>query len=98
LLGSRLLCPDSWGGYIELSYGPRQRVFMDDRYDLYPQAVTDDMSALLNGRGDWPRIVRSYDIEVVVWPAADRRVDALAALPGWKQIFLDKQAVVFSNR
>jgi hypothetical protein len=54
LLGARLLSPDSWGDYVVLAYGPRQQVFMDDRYNVYPQAVTDAMSALLNGRGNWP--------------------------------------------
>ncbi len=52
LLGARLLTTDSWGDYIVLAYGPRQQVFMDDRYEVYPQAVTDAMSALLNSRGD----------------------------------------------
>jgi hypothetical protein len=98
LLGSRLLSTDAWGGYIVLNYGPQQRVFMDDRYDVYPQNVTIDLSDLLNKRGNWPQTVRKYGIDVVVWPAADRSVDTLGGIPGWKKIFQDREAVVFSNR
>jgi hypothetical protein len=98
LIGSRLISMDSWSGYIELAYGPRQPIFMDDRYGIYPQAVGHDLSAVLNDRGDWPQMVRKYHIEVVVWPAGDRHLDALATLPGWRKIFQDRQAVVFSNR
>jgi hypothetical protein len=97
LLGSRLLTTDKWGDYVVLVYGPRQRVFMDDRYVLYPRAVTDAMSALLNGRGDWPQVIRDYHVSVVVWPAADPSPAKLSTLPGWRKIYQDRIAAVYTN-
>lgn len=94
LLGRRLLSSDLWGGYIVLEYGPEQRVFMDDRYDLYPTAVAEDMLSLLNKHGDWLGMVRKYDIDVVVWPVADKRVRSLAKSPDWKEIYRDNTAIV----
>src|SRR5262249_23182820 len=36
LLGKRMYTTDAWAGYTIARYWPQQRVFMDDRYDMYP--------------------------------------------------------------
>jgi hypothetical protein len=97
LLGQRLLAPDIWGGFIVLNYGPGQRVFMDDRYDVYPPAIADDMYALVNGRGNWLQVVRQYGIDVVVWPVSKKSVRVLAKTPEWRKIYSDKTAIVISR-
>jgi len=98
LLGKRLLTTDSWGDYIILRYGPRQRVFMDDRYDVYPPSVTADLETLLSGQGDWLRIVRQYKIEVIVWPSRDPPVRVLELLQGFQNRYEDNLAVVLVGR
>jgi hypothetical protein len=97
LLGERLLSPDLWGDYIVLSYGPKQQVFMDDRYDVYSVSVAADLHALMTGHGDWRGLAQKYRIRLVVWPTADRSIDALLKVPGWKKIFQDQLAVVLSD-
>ncbi len=47
---------------------------IDDRYDVYPASVTADPKALLNGHGDWLRIVQGHNIVVVVWRSSDHSV------------------------
>ena len=94
LLGRRLLTTDSWGDYVILRYGPRQRVFMDDRYDVYPASVAADLESLLKGHGDWLRIVQSYNIDVVVWPSSDPSVKVLLQAAGFKKSYEDGIAVV----
>ncbi len=97
LLGRRLLTTDSWGDYVILRYGPRQRVFMDDRYDVYPASVAGDLESVLNGHGDWLRIVQKYDIDVVVWPSHDRSVRVLEQAQAFKQRYEDGVAVVLAR-
>ncbi len=97
LLGRRLLTTDSWGDFVILRYGPRQRVFMDDRYDVYPASVAYDLESVLNGRGDWRRIVQKYDIDVVVWPSHDQSVRVIEQTRGFKQRYEDDVAVVLAR-
>jgi hypothetical protein len=42
LLGSRIFTDDADAGYVILACALEQRVFMDDRYDMYPMKVIDD--------------------------------------------------------
>jgi hypothetical protein len=95
LLGKRLLSTDKWGDYIIYRYWPRQRVFVDDRYNLYPVQIVTDMLTLLNGSDDWHAILERYRIDVVVWPAERPAVEALEREPDWSRVFRDGQAIVY---
>ena len=94
LLGHRLLTTDSWGDFIIMRYGSRQPVFMDDRYDVYPASVTNDLEALLNRRGNWIELTRKYKIEVVVWPSRDPSARMLELAQGFQNRYEDALAVV----
>jgi len=59
---------DTTGNYLELRYGRDARVFMDDRYDMYPIEVIDDHAELYFG-GDFARILDRYEADAVLWGA-----------------------------
>ncbi len=65
---------DITGNYLELRFGQRARVFIDDRYDMYPQAVIDDHADLYFG-GEFTEILDRYDADVVLWEASGRFAD-----------------------
>ena len=67
LLGKRLLTTDAWAAYVLHEYWPRQPVFLDDRYDMYPTTLSDDYFDLADGKGNWQQILDRHDIEVIVW-------------------------------
>jgi hypothetical protein len=67
LVGKRLLTTDAWAAYVIHEYGPRQPVFLDDRYDMYPTALSDDYFDLADGKANWQQILDRHDIEVIVW-------------------------------
>jgi hypothetical protein len=67
LLGKRLLTTDAWGAYVIHKYWPQQSVFLDDRYDMYPTALSDDYFDLAEGKANWSEILDRHDIEVIVW-------------------------------
>jgi hypothetical protein len=98
-LGRRLLTTDDWGGYVVAEYGPaRQRVFLDDRFDMYPRRVIDDYGTIADGNPEWRALLDEYRIETVVWPA-DRVLVQLLALDGdWRETFRDDDAVIFVRR
>lgn len=62
----RLANRDIVGNYLTFRFGADARVFMDDRFDFYPQDVIDDHNDLLLG-GDIAEIVDRRGFDVVVW-------------------------------
>jgi len=94
-LGGRMLTTDAWAGYVIYRYWPRQHVFFDDRYDMYPIKIVDDYGKVLSLDPGWDRVLDRYQINIVVWPKAGALVQGLAHLPGWTELRHDKVAAVF---
>jgi beta-lactamase class A len=94
LLGQRLMTDDAWGGYLILKYWPEQKVFVDDRYDMYPRSVLEDFLHFSDADGRWSEILDRNRIDLVVWPANAPIVRLMEASPGWTEVHRDKRAVV----
>jgi hypothetical protein len=98
LLGQRLLADDADGGYIILRYGPHQRVFMDDRFDMYPRRVIEDFFTVNDAAPGWKRVLDRYGVDVIVWRKDDPLV-ALAEQSGdWRRVHRDARYVVLARR
>jgi hypothetical protein len=67
LLGSRIFTDDADAGFVILAYSPEQRVFLDDRYDMYPTKLINDYFTVSAGLPGWSRALDRYDTDVVVW-------------------------------
>jgi hypothetical protein len=96
LESGRLLTTDAWAGYVIAR--DRQPVFFDDRYDMYPLAVTNDYDAVLDVHPDWEARIDKYHVDVIMWPKSSPLVQVLDARPGWQQIYHDKSAVLYVRR
>ena len=46
--------------------GERRDVFVDDRFDFYPQQVIDDLEVMLYG-GDYASVIDRYDPAAILW-------------------------------
>ena len=73
---------DFVGNYLTLRYGPRARVFMDDRFDFYPLDVIADHNALVLG-GDMAEVLQRRHFDVVLWEADSPLYRWLEADPSW---------------
>ena len=67
LMGKHLLTTDAAAGYVILDDWPQQKVFIDDRYDMYPTSVIYDYFDLTAAKPGWSRILDKYDVDVIVW-------------------------------
>jgi hypothetical protein len=94
-LGQRLLTDDAWAGYVILKFWPAQRVFVDDRFDMYPRPVLRDFLALSNGTARWRSILDRNRIDVVVWDRGAPLATYLAGEPAWRRLHRDRRAVVY---
>jgi len=99
LLGKHLLTTDAWAAYVLHTYGSRQPVFMDDRYDMYPAAVSNDYFALRKGTSNAEQILDRYGIDVIVWEK-DQALSALLNLDTshWVSIYSDGDYGVWARR
>jgi hypothetical protein len=98
LLGGRLLTTDAWSAYVIHRYWPRQQVFMDDRYDMYPTALAEEYFKLARAAPEWQDILDRHSIGVVVWPKEKPLAQVLDLAPGWERIHTDELAQVWVRR
>jgi PAS domain-containing protein len=95
LLGRHLLLDDTDAGYAILAYSHAQRVFIDDRYDMYPSSVIDDYFDLAAAHPSWSRILDRRRVEVVVWERDDSLAALLDASPAWARVHRDSSRAVW---
>ena len=80
---------DFVGNYLELRYGERAQVFIDDRVDMYPTSVSRDYRTLLAARPGSLDVLDRHRIDVVLWDRTFPLTALLQASGGWRQIFED---------
>lgn len=87
---------DFVGNYLELRYGTRVRVFIDDRFDMYPLSVSRDYDQLLGSRAGALDVLDRRQIDVVLWQKKQPLVPLLQA-KGWRELFSDKDYIVLER-
>jgi hypothetical protein len=88
----------NWGGYFIWRLYPEYRVYIDGRADLYGDVFMDDLATTYYLKGDsWRALFERWGIRTVVLPPDAPLVTALQALPDWKTIYVDGQAVVLTK-
>jgi hypothetical protein len=95
LLGERLFTTDAWAGYDILRFWPDQRVFLDDRYDMYPPSLVGEYTDVADGHPNWEHVLDKYRVQVIVWQPARALSQLLAESPYWRLVHTDHNAVVY---
>lgn len=98
LVAHRLATQDVVGNVQELVYGAVGRVFYDDRFDMFPDAVTDAYLALARASPRLRTELEAFDIELVMWDRASAVAQRLIVDAGWRVLYSDEQAVVVCRR
>jgi hypothetical protein len=94
----RLAEPDIVGNLIGYVYGPERRVFYDDRFDMFPEAVTDAHVALVQTRFDLRDQLREYDIDLVVVGGSSPTAQVLLGDEDWRAMYLDDDWALLCRR
>jgi hypothetical protein len=95
LLGRRLLATDAAAGYVILEHSPEQKVFIDDRYDMYPRSVIFDYFTLTGGKPGWSKVLDRYDVDVVLWGKESNLAALLDQSPEWQRVHRDATDAVW---
>jgi hypothetical protein len=88
ILGHRIATQDFVGDYRSLIEGPNSSgVFVDDRYDMYPDQVAMDYRTLLVASAGAPAVLQKWDIDEIVWQESAGLPDLLRLTGGWRKAF-----------
>jgi hypothetical protein len=92
LVGSdkHLVTEDFVGNYLEARFGRAAQAFIDDRYDMFPEDLVDDSSALLRGSPGWQQVLTKYRIDAVLWETREPLAQLLQSSPTWRVVYVDK--------
>jgi hypothetical protein len=78
---------DVVGCFFDLDFGVRARVFVDDRYDMFPLSVSDDYTSLLKGNQDSLAVLDRRQVDVVLWDKSLPLVTTLNATGKWQEVY-----------
>jgi hypothetical protein len=98
LLGKHLLTTDAAAGYVILDYAPQQKVFIDDRYDMYPTKVIYDYFDLAAAKPGWSKILDEYGVDVIIWGKNSALASLLNQSDGWQRVHTDASDAVWVRR
>jgi hypothetical protein len=96
--GTKLVTTDVAAGYLILERGRQASVFIDDRVDMYPTAITNDYLRLLHGHPDSLALLDRYHAEMVLWPTQRPLNALLAASDHWRRAGERNGWVVYQRR
>ena len=85
----RIDAVDVVGCYLIWRAGPTTKVFIDDRYDMYPRAVVQDAQTLAGGGFGVEAVLDRWDIDTVLWSSAGVLPAELLTLGGWREAYND---------
>jgi hypothetical protein len=80
----RVAHSDVVGDYLILRNGRHARVFADDRFDMYPVEISNDVTTLIRGRVGALAVLRKWKIDVVLWEKAQPLVPLLTQSREWR--------------
>jgi hypothetical protein len=82
----RMATQERVGNLLELRDGAVGEVFHDDRFDMYPLEVNDDMLVLLGGGPRTAEVLEDWDIDLVLWQRRPPLAQILSADPAWRTL------------
>lgn len=91
---ARLVARDFVGNYLEGRYGGRVKVWLDDRYDMFPASVVDDFEILNSGGAQWNEVLERYRATAVLWPTNEALAQLLADSPRWRVVYTDQEFLI----
>jgi hypothetical protein len=100
LLGpqARLLSKDYVGNYLEARFGTSVKVFIDDRYDMFPENVVNDYLTLNQGQAGWQEVLDRHRASAVLWPVDEPLGQLLAVSPRWRVVYSDQRFLIAEPR
>jgi hypothetical protein len=89
---------DIVGDYLVLRHGRDARVFADDRFDMYPARVSDDVTRLIRGGQGALDALDHWRIDTLLWEDKAPVVTLLERTGAWRRVYTRAGWVVLRKR
>src|SRR3984893_5054019 len=84
-----IFAPDSWGGYLIYRFYPRNRVFVDDRHDLYGEEFLREYLKAIRLAPDWNGFLDQKKVNWALLPAESSLANMLEETSQWNLVYQD---------
>jgi hypothetical protein len=93
-----IFAPDSWGGYLIYRLYPENKVFVDDRHDLYGEEFMRDYLKSVRLTPEWDQFLREKKVNWALLPAESSLANMLKETSRWNPVYQDGTAVLLERK
>jgi hypothetical protein len=93
-----IFAPDSWGGYLIYRLYPQNRVFVDDRHDLYGEEFMRDYLKSVRLTPEWDQFLREKRVNWALLPAESSLANMLKETSRWNPVYQDGTSVLLERK
>ena len=93
-----IFAPDSWGGYLIYRLYPRNKVFVDDRHDLYGKEFFKDYLKAIRLAPDWDKFLNDKHVNWALLPAESSLANMLQETSRWDLVYQDGTSVLLERK
>jgi len=97
-LSGNMLCEYSWNDYVIFHEWPRDKVFLDSRFEMvYPRKIIDAYLAFAFGRAGALQTLAGYPNDFVLIDPKTIAAEVMARAPGWTLIYRDQNSLLYAR-
>jgi len=93
-----VFCQDSWGGYLIYRLYPQNKVFVDDRHDLYGEEFLKDYLKAILVAPEWDKFLSEKRVNWALLPAESSLANMLKETSKWGLVYRDKTSVLLERK
>lgn len=89
---------DSWGGYLIYRLYPENKVFVDDRHDLYGEEFLKNYLKAVRVTPDWESFLNDKHVNWALVPTGSSLDNMLKQTARWNVAYRDDTAILFARK
>jgi hypothetical protein len=93
-----IFAPDSWGGYLIYRLYPQNKVFVDDRHDLYGEEFLKEYLKAIRLTPDWNGFLEKKKVNWALLPAESSLANMLKETSRWNLVYQDGTSVLLERK
>jgi hypothetical protein len=93
-----VFCQDSWGGYLIYRLYPQNKVFVDDRHDLYGEEFLKDYLKAIRVAPEWDKFLREKRVNWALLPAESSLANMLEETSRWSVLYRDGTSALLERK